>query len=649
MSDLGSVRAAVRARLVERGALKRAGTALSCLAAPARLLIEDGAGGDRQAAELLVTHAAEALVAGRLIGRRGRSEPDELLDPMLAPIIDGVAGLERLLAPLDRLDAPDDVPSLFPGSFPARVAKRRGGHETRAALVDLVLDLAGWDGRGRLLEPTCGSGEFLLRAWRRALEAGHDPGSLAERLVGVELHPFAARLLRLRLAWAAGAGPAPRVVEADVLGEGLPGQLGRFDLIVGNPPWVRGERIPTDRRAALRARWPALGQGNVDLAAYVVARSLELLAPGGRLALVLPQGLLDARAAAGLRELLASRTIEAVLGLEWVPPCFDDAAVIPCILVVRDGPPPAGHRVRLAAPARLDAIRWSRVDQADWLELGRGRCKVEVRKGDLSFLRTLASAPTPVRAGYGLAIRTATSARALVGDARAARRFADPRPLIDGREVRPFSIDWAGRFIDGGAEAISDPKSATFFTAPKVVAPRIALTTQAAVDDGRTAGAALWCRNTVMVLRAPGTPLDDRPHALAALVNSTAVRVHAHLLLRAAALAGSHRATFYVEAWNATPVPAALLEDAKALAALDRLGREAARAAAAGDARGLARVTARIDERVAALFGLAARARRWLAARVAAAPLARCLRPVRAGAPTRTIAVVDHAAGARYA
>jgi hypothetical protein len=223
-----------------------------------------------------------------------------------------------------------------------------------------------------------------------------------------------------------------------------------------------------------------------------------------------------------------------------------------------------------------------------------------------------------------------------------------PRPLLDGREVRPFALDWSGRWLDWRPDAISDPKSAAFFAAPKVLVPRIALTLQAAVDEGGPPGP-FFCRNTVMVLRAPGTPLERAPHALAALIDSLPLRAYAFRVLRAGALAGSHRCTLYARLLADLPVPAALLADAALLARLERLGRRAAALAAAGEREGLARLERRIDALVAAAFGLDARALAALRARAARAPLARVLRGARAGEPTRRIPVRAWAPGARYA
>src|SRR5262249_1725669 len=98
---------------------------------------------------------------------------------------------------------------------------------------------------------------------------------------------------------------------------------GGFNLIVGNPPWVRPhhldprERDDHRRRYAVArvAAWSAgadaagAGRGfaaQVDLAALFVERSAQLLAPSGSLSLLLPSKLWRSLAGGGLRRLATS-------------------------------------------------------------------------------------------------------------------------------------------------------------------------------------------------------------------------------------------------------------------------------------------------------------------------------------------------------
>jgi len=80
----------------------------------------------------------------------------------------------------------------------------------------------------------------------------------------------------------------------------------RVDRLVGNPPWLTYNAMPTAMQDAFRQRsaerglWSA-GR-NHDLAAYFVARSVEqYLKPGGRFAFVMPHATLSRKHAAGFR------------------------------------------------------------------------------------------------------------------------------------------------------------------------------------------------------------------------------------------------------------------------------------------------------------------------------------------------------------
>jgi hypothetical protein len=139
---------------------------------------------------------------------------------------------------------------------------------------------------------------------------------------------------------------------------------GGFDLVLGNPPWVRLQNIPRESRAGLRsefavyrgAAWAAgaeaahAGAGfaaQVDLAALFVERSLQLLAPGRTLALLLPAKLWRSLAGGGVRRFLAAHaTVTALEDFAAAPAAFD-AAVYPSLLVARRA---AGGGGAAAAP-----------------------------------------------------------------------------------------------------------------------------------------------------------------------------------------------------------------------------------------------------------------------------------------------------------
>src|SRR3546814_6454844 len=58
-----------------------------------------------------------------------------------------------------------------------------------------------------------------------------------------------------------------------------------FDFVVGNPPYVRQERIPASLLAEYRRRYRTL-YDRADLYVLFYERGLDLLAPGGRLGFI---------------------------------------------------------------------------------------------------------------------------------------------------------------------------------------------------------------------------------------------------------------------------------------------------------------------------------------------------------------------------
>lgn len=170
-----------------------------------------------------------------------------------------------------------------------------------------------------------------------------DPGQ-RDRLV--ELRSTMRALGRRRTAIRRGATPAFAypVHFADVA------ESGGFDVVIGNPPWVRVHNMHADDRARYRenfsvfrrgawsegARGASAGRGfagQTDVAALFVERSVDLLAPHGVLGLLLPSKLWISLAGGGARQLVLDRT--RILTLEDYSDAQDafEAAVYPSMLV----------------------------------------------------------------------------------------------------------------------------------------------------------------------------------------------------------------------------------------------------------------------------------------------------------------------------
>ncbi len=154
--------------------------------------------------------------------------------------------------------------------------------------------------RRHVLDPTCGSGTFLVAAYDRLRDIAPLELDLVEvhedtshRLAGIDIDPLAVEIARLALLLnAMPAGNGWRVERGDALDVRMPCTA---TVVISNPPW-RDIRSDRGRRAQLADRF--------------VKRMLAMVEPNGFLATVLPAGWLSSGTSKPVR-----REIEAECGL----------------------------------------------------------------------------------------------------------------------------------------------------------------------------------------------------------------------------------------------------------------------------------------------------------------------------------------------
>jgi hypothetical protein len=178
--------------------------------------------------------------------------------------------------------------------------------------------------RSRLLDPTCGSGTFLVAALsslrsHRAFEQLGAPErlrDLLDRVVGFEINPLAVLAARTSYLCAIRdlVGQSPLripVLRHDPVLDPIPKKLDAFDLVAGNPPWVGWEHIPEAWRKQASGLWAhyglfvhgafdaILGKGRKDLSTLVTLAVMDrYLKPGGTLGFVITQSVWKSTGAA---------------------------------------------------------------------------------------------------------------------------------------------------------------------------------------------------------------------------------------------------------------------------------------------------------------------------------------------------------------
>jgi adenine-specific DNA-methyltransferase len=193
---------------------------------------------------------------------------------------------------------------------PADRRKLRGSYYTP---LDLARYLVQWGIRAdtqRILEPSCGDGNFVA-AILNHLQAGNGSAPKpAPDMVAVELDEAELRKAQQRIQTLPQHGAAIEWLNADFfsiyphLRQGKP-----FNLIVGNPPFIRFQHFDNNSRDRAFSHLSAIGYNPTKVAniwTAFVQLCVELLCTGGRLAMVLPAELLQVKYAQELRDRLTT-------------------------------------------------------------------------------------------------------------------------------------------------------------------------------------------------------------------------------------------------------------------------------------------------------------------------------------------------------
>jgi hypothetical protein len=220
---------------------------------------------------------------------------------------------------------------------------------TKPHIVELMLDLAEYHGdrSKRLIDPGCGEGAFTVAAAVRLVRSGKGRSfdDLADCIVAVEKDPEAAAVCRSRLvdmltAEGVTRPTAKRLAERWVItGDFLEGEFGGdFDFVVGNPPYVRQEAIPKPKLERYRTDFDCF-YDRADLYVAFFEKSLKLLGPEGKLALICPDRFARNNYGRKLRALIADRySVEYVLDLAQASPFQPDVTCYPGIFVIARRP-----------------------------------------------------------------------------------------------------------------------------------------------------------------------------------------------------------------------------------------------------------------------------------------------------------------------
>ncbi len=353
----------------------------------------------------------------------------------------------------------------------------------------------------RVVDPSCGSGAFLIEAFDQLFAQYRDANArlaelrggqptlfdadetiLTKNLFGMDLNGEAVEIARLSC-WIKTAAKGKKLTALDhnivqgnsVVAEPTPLEAwqmrfpdvfaaGGFDVVIGNPPYVRQEWIKDDK-PFLQKHYRAY-DGVADLYVYFYELGLNVLRPGGRLGFIVTNKWMKAGYGEALRKLYGeSAWVESVVDLGHNKEVFPDADVFPCILVARKpdtGPPPESARVCVLPreQTRVDdlseqiaaegvAVPRSRFGADPWNLEPPGVTKLmeKIRVTGVPLKEFIGASPLyGIKTGFNDAflLDTATKDKLVEADPNCEPLF---KPYLRGQDIDRWRAEWAGLWM----------------------------------------------------------------------------------------------------------------------------------------------------------------------------------------------------------
>lgn len=258
------------------------------------------------------------------------SDEEFLLDP------DSIAFVHDILGQVD-LDDPhnDPLSELYQAFVSSEARGAEGQFFTPTGAVSWLVDAVAPKHGEKIIDPACGAGSFLSFSARYLKANGASLSDINTQLYGVEKDDYLSKLANTHIALTtlnqSNVVCADSIEREDKEGNKIPFELdGQFDIVLANPPFGAKIKIgseETKKSFDLAHKWVKDKKtGNFIKTAKIAANPspqilflelcLNLLKPGGRMGIVIPESMLSSSSGGYVVQyLLDNAELNAVVGM----------------------------------------------------------------------------------------------------------------------------------------------------------------------------------------------------------------------------------------------------------------------------------------------------------------------------------------------
>lgn len=299
---------------------------------------------------------------------------DELAFPDNAAVVTEIKNLVKILRRYNFSNLTYDIIGyIFEQLIPAEERHNLGQYFTNTNIVDIILRFCMHHEKDKVLDPACGAGTFLVRAYqhKKLMNSMLQHEEILKDLWGVDIAKFPAHLSTINLAIRDLSVDKnyPMIVHDDFFNllsspEGLElpekwrkvvtvalGKMGKevtyprwFDCIVGNPPYTRQEEIPetgVEKGSLIKKALFLNNQKLADISkragihTYFFIHGTKFLKDTGYFGFIVSNSWLDVDYGKGLQEFFLKNYKIVTIIESKVERWFEDADINTCIVILQ--------------------------------------------------------------------------------------------------------------------------------------------------------------------------------------------------------------------------------------------------------------------------------------------------------------------------
>ncbi|MBI3033217.1 N-6 DNA methylase [Candidatus Woesearchaeota archaeon] len=378
----------------------------------------------------------------------------------------------------------------------------------------------------KVLDPACGSGSFLMKAFDylvtldkkkngeiaqtkldltgASASYGRKVEILKENIFGVDLDTKAVEIaqLNLLLKTAEKKHRLPTLQENIKVGNSLIDDStiagdrafkwenefkdiiknGGFDVVIGNPPYIfaRNQKFNDEEKTYYYKKYK-LQKYQLNTYGLFVERAYELLKHGGFLGFIIPNNWLTIETFSTFREFILKNCSDLHI-INFFNKVFEEANVDTCIIILKKGTP---NKISLAEmrERKLEEIgkfRWNEFEKNNNIiniPLLKNRkslgiiTKIENNSTSLKDISNVSTGLKAYQVGKGVPKQTE--------DVKKNRKFHSKQrlskeyyPYLEGKDVGRYILSWSGEFLKYG-DFLAEPRKSVPFNGERILVRQI--------------------------------------------------------------------------------------------------------------------------------------------------------------------------------